>query len=817
MNKRYFSTTFRHLWRHRLFTSLNIFGLAISISACWIIFRIVSYEFSYEKNLPEKDRVYRVESGFIFDGKEEYNAGASAPMYQGIRESIGAVELAVPLHGQWAKAVQIARADGKPLVLDDPTNIAATDADYFSMIPYHWLAGNPSTAFQGPDKVVLTQSRAAKYFPGIQPQELLHRTIIYYGFRDTVTRTITGIVADPETPTEFTTQEFCSLPQKAYELNTWTNTNGQDKLYVRLKKDAKPEKVLGQINSLVQQKVKLFNASHGSEHFDFKRWFILTPIKDSHFTVDIKEYNERKASKKVLYGLVGISLFLLILACINYINMSVAAMPQRAREIGVRKTLGSGQARLIGQFLFQTLLTTLIAAVLAHALSLIGFVLLKDIIPPGVSPFGSGFQLLGFVAVVSVIVTFLAGIYPGWLITRVKTVDVFRTGHIFKNTRGFSLQRALIVFQFVIALAFISCAIVVGRQLQYVLKTDMGFTKDAVVLADIPWKYRTDQRYADKHTALLHELKKIPGIKAIAEGSPPMTESFSSSQYEYLQEGKEPIRRQVFRKWVDTAYLNLYGLQLLAGRNLHPSDTANEYVINEAALHAFDFKSPQDAIGKFIGPQEQKFPIVGVIKDFHAQNFYSSIDPLDLECNKENLGNFNIKLAGNDPAEWQATLKKIEKKWYAFYPPESLKFRFYDEIIEDMYTDELHMARLINLATGMAIFISCLGLFGLAVLTAYQRTKEIGIRKVLGASVATIVQLLSKEYLRLVVISMLIAVPIAWWAMKSWLQNFVYRVQLSWWMFALAGLMGIVLALITVGFHALKAARANPVDSLRTE
>lgn len=816
MIKKYLTTTLRHLWRHRLFTALNIFGLAISVSAGWIIFRIVDFEFSYEKTLPDKNNIYRVVSGFVFDGKEEYNGGVSAPMYQGIRQQIPGIRNVVPVFGKWLKSVEINNTPGKPLIVDDPADIVATDSTYFSMIPYRWIAGNRSTSLLAPENVVLTESRAKQYFPNKNPADILNKTITYYSYGDTVQRTVTGIVADLKTPTEFTAKEFCSLPTKAYALAAWTNTNGSDKLYLQLKEGTNAGKILKQVDNLSAAKRKEFEQGR-PDNPEYKRWYQLLPLKESHFSTYINEYNVRKASKPVLYGLMGIALFLLVLACINYINMSVAAIPQRAKEIGVRKTLGSSKTQLIGQFLCETIITTLSAGILSYFISLFGFWLLKDIIPPGVEPLSNILQLTAFIIIVVIVVALLAGIYPGWLITRVKAINIFRnTSFNYKKANGFSLQKALIVFQFVIALVFITSALIVGNQLHYALKSDMGFNKDAVVLINVPWKYVNDEKYKDKQFTLLTELKSIPGIQKISLGVEPMTNDFSSSQYEYAQEGKEPIKKQVFRKWVDTAYFNLYGMKLLAGRNLHASDTTNEFVINETAVHAFGFKSPQDAIGKFIGQSDQKFPIAGVVKDFHQQDFYKTIDPLSFENDKSNLSTFNIKL-GNDASQWQQKIKAIEKKWYGFYPPETFAYKFYDEAIAQMYEQEQHLAKLINLATTISIFISCLGLFGLAVLTAFQRTKEIGIRKILGASVAGIVQLLSKEYVLLIMLAIIIAAPVSWWAMNKWLQNFAYRIQIEWWMFLLAGIAAIVLALITVSSQAIKVALANPVKSLRTE
>lgn len=629
MTRQNLITCFRHLWRHRQFTALNIFGLAISISACWIIYRIVDYEFSFDEDLPKKENIYRVISGFVYNEKEIYNGGASRPLYQGIRQQIDGLKHVVPVFGTWrVKSIEVENPTGKPLIFEEQEGVVATDSSYFNMLPYQWLAGNKKEAFDSPQSVVLTENRAKQYFPGENLSEIMGKTITYYSYQDTVARTVKGVVDDLKAPSEFTSKEFYPLASQTYELNTWTNTNGSDKLYLELDESINPEIIVSQINRIVEVKTKEWREQSANK-IKFKRWFLLLPLVESHFSTYINEYGVRKASKPITYGLIGVALFLLILACINYINMSIAALPQRAKEIGVRRTLGSNRMELIGKFLTETMTTALLACILAFLLSKLGFYLLRDIIPEEVTFFTYVHEFIIFAIVLLIGITILAGLYPAWLITKVRAIDIFRnTSFRQKNNKGFSLQKTLIVFQFTVALIFITSSIIVAKQLHYSLSSDMGFNKDAVVLADIPWKYLSEKGYQDRQFTLLAELKTIPGIQNISMGEVPMTNSYSSSQYEYAREGREPVRRQVYKKRVDTSYMDLYGIKLLAGRNLHISDTVNEYVINEAAVKAFGFSSPQEqeAIGEFIGPVNSKYPIVGVVKDFHLQDFYTKID-----------------------------------------------------------------------------------------------------------------------------------------------------------------------------------------------
>ncbi|WP_028298171.1 ABC transporter permease [Olivibacter sitiensis] len=814
MIKNHFKIASRYLWKNRLFTSLNIFGLAIGVSACWIIYRIVSYEFSYEQKLSAKESIYRLVTGRVFDEKESYYGGVSAPIYQGVREEVSGVANVVPLYGRWINSLEIPQDDGQPLLIEDPQGVIATDSAYFDMVAYTWLAGNKRSAFAHPDNVVLTESRAKSYFPNTKPHDIVGKTMLY---NDSLRKTVSGIVQDLDYPTEFVAQEFLYLKPTAYPLVEWTNTNGTDKLYLQIDQAADTTKVLAQINALVDQKWKRFQEDT-KPTYEFKRWFVLESLTNMHFTTHINERGVRKASKPVLFGLMGIGAFLLLLACINYINLSTAQIPQRSKEIGVRKTLGGSSKSLIVQLLSETTIIVALAAFLAYGFQKLGLYLLTDMIPEGALLYNKDLITTLFITGLLLLTILLSGIYPAWLVTRVNPINIFKPGVSRNNGKqNLSLRKGLIVFQYVIAQCFIIGALIMGQQLNYTLHKDLGFDKEAVLLIDIPWKVLFNDAYKGKEQVLAEELKKELGIRMVSRGKAPLVQGFSSSPYIYSSPDiSAPVNRQLQKKVVDTDYLQFYDMQLLAGRNLHATDTVSELIINETAAKAYGFAQPQDAIGKILTQSDRPYPIVGVVKDFHSQDFYTEIQPLALMTAAGSMGTINVKL-NPDPSTWQSTIQHMQQHWNSIYPPDTFHYQFYDQNIETLYQQERNMAQLINMATAISIIISCLGLFGLATLTAFQRTKEIGIRKVLGATVSGIVGLLSKDFVKLVLLAIIIATPIAWWTMNKWLEDFAYKIEIQWWMFALAGLMAVVVAIFTVATQAIKAAMANPVESLRDE
>ena len=809
---------FRQLWRNRLFTALNVLGLSIGLAACWMIFQLVSYEFSFDADQPNRDRIYKVVSDFTFDGKENGNAGAPKPLAEAIREQIGGVETVVGLYDQWIVSLQVPQPSGEPLTFSDIDKVQATKTDYFKLIPYQWLAGSPAKVLAEPYEAVLTLSRAEKYFPGLTPEQMLGKTILY---RDTLGVKVTGVVADLSRSTSFTGKEFLSLStfQQGDEargfIENWGGVNSSDQIFLLLSAKTDVAKLNKNINAL-----SLKNSEEQMKQWggNFTRKHSLIPLSEVHFAPNYAG-RTRTVNKNVLLALMGLAAFLLALAVINYVNLTTAQIPQRAREIGIRKTLGSSRRRLIGQFLGETFLVTSLACGLAFLWTVTFRSSLSDLFPEGLDLYPNIGQTLAFMATLMIGVSILAGWYPSLLITRFQPTQVLRGQVSVKFGRNnFSLRRSLIVFQFVIAQAFVIGAIIMNQQLRFTMEKDLGFDREAVLTFEIPYKLLQSEAYGEKQFALKEELKRLPEVAAVSLGDPPFNQNYSSGSIIYKGAKKE-VERNVYRKYVDTDLLDTYNMQLLAGRNLLPSDTVREYVINETAVREFGFKNPQEAIGKFVSEQNNhlSIPIVGVVKDFHTATFSQKIDPLALMTQKDQTGSFNVKLASQKPADWQTAIQKMETLWKSTYPDAPFEYKFYDDMISQYYKSERRMAKIVNLSTGIAILISCLGLFGLATLTAFQRTKEIGVRKVLGASIAGIVAMLSKDFVLLVLIALVIASPIAWYFMNQWLADFAYHVDISWWVFALAGVTALAIALLTVGYQAVKAALMNPVESLRSE
>ena len=823
MFRNYLTIALRNFWRHKVFSLITLSGLAIGISTSLVIYLIVQYNFSVDTFHPDGARMYRVVSNFKFSGEEYHNSGVPGPLYKAVQQEVTGVEEVTGFF-TYGGNVQIPVATKQePVLFKNEFKMIFTDGAFFRFFPRQWLAGSQQSALSEPFTVVISEAKAMKYFPKVSYTEIIGRRIIY---NDSIQTTVTGVVADAPANTDLSFEEFLSLAtvqttglKNDFGLEGWGSTSSASQLYVKLAPQAQPAQVHGQLKKLM----KKYRPDDNMDVSNTAEW-ALQPLRDMHFNGNYNTYFIPVASRTTLYGLAAAALFLLLLGCINFINLTTAQSTQRAKEIGIRKTIGSSKQQLILQFLGETFFITLVATILSVVLTQWILKAFADFIPSGLTyNLVEQPHIIVFLLVLILVVTLLSGFYPAYILSAYKPVLVLKnvayanTG----KTRSAWLRKTLTVSQFVIAQVFIMATVLVTKQIHYSLTKDLGFKKEAILSFGVPFNLQLFrlQQPETKHNVLLSQLQEVPGITQLSVGGPPpSSNSITTGQVKYV-DGKKELQTDVQFKYGDTAYLRLYGLHLLAGRNIRQSDSTVEYVINETYAKMLGFKKPEDALGQNLLIDNKSIPIVGVVADFHPRSLHEPIKPLALSCAVANHYIFHVALKPQPPSSntWKTTIAKIEKAYKQLYPKDDFQYTFYDETIAAFYKADQDTSKLLGWATSLSILISCLGLLGLAIYTTNQRTKEIGIRKVLGATVAQIVSILSKDFLRLVVIAFVIAVPIAWWGMTQWLQNFAYRTSLSWWIFAVSGMGMLLVALLVLGVRTVQAARANPVKNLRTE
>ncbi|MGK6350411.1 ABC transporter permease [Parapedobacter sp. DT-150] len=812
MIKNFFTTTYRHLWRNRLFTALNLLGLSIGISSALVISLIVYYEFSFDTFQPDHDRIYRVVIDANFNGVEGHSVGVPAPLGSAIPQELTGIEQTVPVFQFPRDATAEVRMEGdnaaKPRVFKKQKDIVFTNGDYFRLLGYEWLGGEKSNAITQPFTVVLTKSRAQLYFPDLSPVAAIGKQLTY----NDMTLTVSGIVDDLDKPTDFSGKEFISLatieasPLKDnFMMEVWNDWMAYSQLFVKLSAGHTASVIQAQLNTLYQQ----HNTETGRD-----MTLTLQPLSDVHFNPLYPSVSGRIAQRTTLYALMAVAAFLLLLGCINFINLTTAQASQRAKEIGIRKTMGSSRLQLIKQFLGETIVLTSIATIVSVLSIPVILRLFSDFIPEGLTTdliFQPGYLLLLVLLVVAV--SFLSGCYPALILSGYTPVSVLKNqvSGFTGQTRHASIRKILTVSQFTIAQFFILATVIVSQQINYSIDSEMGFDKEAV------FKFDTPRDTVEAHrTQLLHAIQSTPGVELTSTGFfAPADRGMSFTNVSY-HNGTEELKPTTQIRWGDENYLDVYGIKLVAGRDVLPDDSTNEILVNEQFAKEIGFQQPAEALGKFLNWNGKAVPIVGVMKDFHHQSTRSHIMPLLFE--KNHGSTFHVRLKPNREGQsWSDAIAQIQKAYHSVYPDEEFNYQFVDEMIAQFYEREQATASLLTWAMSLSILISCLGLLGLATYTINTRTKEIGIRKVLGATVGSIVRLLSNDFVKLVLIAIAIASPIAWWAMNKWLADFAYRIDIQWWMFAAAGVAAVVIALLTVSSQAIRAAVANPVDSLRDE
>jgi putative ABC transport system permease protein len=817
MIKNYLLVAFRTIIRSKLYAAIHILGLSIGISASLVIFLIVRYEFSFDKFEKDSDRIYRVVIDMKVSGLQGYSAAVPAPLGAAIQDEVSGVQYTVPVmtfQGDARVNVEVMQ-NGKPVVFKHQDGVVFTNSDYFELLPYNWVAGSPQGSLKEPFSVVLTESRARLYFGQEPLDNIVGKQITY---QDDLKFIVTGVTRDLDENTDFVGREFLShstiVKTRLHEnfmMTVWNDWMAYSTVFVKLQEDNDIAGVEAQLATLLAKYIK----DTGTDVKN-SRTFHLQPLEDMHFDSRYAGFGQRLAHMPTLYGLLAIAGFLLLLGCINFTNLATAHASRRSKEIGIRKTVGSSRKQLIFQFLSEAFCITLLATVLSICIAPLLLDQFSDFIPAGITfEVWNEPVILAFLLGLMMMVSFFAGIYPALVLSGFRPVVVLKD-QVFSGVaaRTGGLRKFLIVFQFATAQVFVIAAFMVTKQIHFALNEDLGYRKDAIITFITPRDPDADHRQT-----LLNKLSAMPEVELVSAGFlPPAAEGAAFSNISYNDGKSEIIVPGVQIRWGDANYLNLYKVNIVAGRNIREGKDVQEVLINESYAKELGFKDPLAALGKELTMNRgSKWPIVGVMQNFHETSLRGQIGPLVFKSEAGSF--FHIALMPQDPSGsvWPSALAKMETAYHDIYPESEFKYDFYDDSIAKFYIREQNTGRLLNWAMGLSIIISCMGLLGLAVYTSAARTKEIGIRKIMGASVSAIVTLLSREFVMLIAVAFCIAAPVAWWSIYEWLQNFAYRTSMDWWVFAASGVALLLVALLTLGAQIIQTARQNPVKSLRSE
>lgn len=799
MLRNYFQTAIRNLRPNKGYAAINIVGLAVGIAACLLIVLVIQFETSFDNFHPNRDHIYRVGSDFKQPDGMHYSVGACFVAARQLRIDYPQLRNVATIYHSAGDQITVMDANNKPTEKKfDEQGLFFIEPPFFEIFNFPLVAGDPKTALAEPNTAVLTQATAERYFGNWQ--NALGRTIQY---KDHTICKVTGILKNLPANTDFPINVALSLTTKGdASADDWGNNNGFLNIYVV----TPPGMTRAQLNA----DLLAFTRRHETAESAARRWFAAQPFSEIHYDSRYGNYSKRTFSKELITAISLIGVFLLVIACINFINIATAQAVNRGKEVGVRKVLGSQKGQLIGQFLTETFIITALSVIVAIFAAYYTLPFLNQLLKTNITlEFNS--TIMVFVIAALVIVTLLSGLYPAAILSAFKPVTALKSKFSTRTVGGVSLRRVLVVLQFTIAQALIIGTLVVVRQMDYFTHTPMGFDKDAVVTIAVPG----DSASITKYPGLKSQLLGLAGVNNASFSTFAITDDNHWGSPFTFDNAAKPVDFNADLKWSDADVFKTYGLQMAAGRPYEPSDTVREFVVNESLVRQMGFQHNQEILGKqidFWG--ELKGPVVGVVKDFNSASLKFKMAPVVMAPWKYVYGTIAVKL---EPGNLRQSLAAIQKIWTTIYPAYVYKYQFLDESIAAYYAQEDQLSKLYKIFAGIAIFISCLGLYALVSFMAGQRTKEIGIRKVLGASAGHIVYLFSREFVLLIVIAFVIAGPLAYYFMHSWLNNFPNRITIGAGIFVITIIASVAIAWLTVSYRAIKAALMNPVKAIRTE
>lgn len=805
MLKNYLKTAYRSLWRNKSYTFINVAGLTLGITVCLIIFQLVRYELEFDQIHPSAERLYRVVRDAKNSSGVEKSTVTPYPFSVAFRNDFPEIPV-TQFHFHYETLLTV--GDEKSEV----TNIAFADSLFFDFFGFEVLSGNPKIELAQPGKVFVTESYLKK-MGGDKVKTIKLGNILELE--------VAGVIKDPVSPSHINVNMVASYRSLTgieeqligFPLDQW-GLNSAGFSYIRLPENQTKEQIEARFPDFVNKYYSKEDAG--------RQTYSLQPLSVIHFD---QEYEDNPGtsttSSSILIVLGCIALFILIIACVNFINLSTALSIRKGKEVGVRKTLGAQQGQLALQYLSEALLLTLIASIISLGIAEIatpalGRFLEKNLLLSNLHDLTT----LGFLSVLILLTALFAGAYPALVLSKFNPIDALKSRFSIQQDSSVSLRKTLVVVQFFIAQVLIICTLVVASQIRFFQNKSMGFAKEAVINVPLP----------DNKVEALESLR----TRLIAAGISDVSFALSAPMGDYnfgtgmhRPEVNTEERYNVRVKPVDIRYKDFYDLKLLAGRWFYESeekaasvekeeDRQYVYVMNEQAITALGFSTPEDAIGKHvtIGLNDIEAPIIGVVKDFHTTSLHNDLESLVMLNFPSLYYGAGVKINMENAS---TQLKTVEEVWTQLFPEYLYKYTFLDDYVNRLYQEEERMFTIIEIFAGVAIFIGCLGLFGLVSFMANQKVKEVAIRKTLGASTAQIVHLFSKEFIWLVIIAFVLAAPAAWYAMQLWLSEFAFKVDVSWMVFAAGILFTLIISFVTVGYRSMRAAQSNPVNALKSE
>lgn len=816
MLQNYFKIALRNLLKNKVFSLINVFGLSIGMACCMIILLWVKHELSYDKHHVNAENLYGVGTIFINQGEEKRTAGTPAPLGPNLVLEFPEIQKMTRLFISFNEDKSIVQLLKDSIINESfyETNGYAVDSTFFDIFNHDFLEGNPKTALTEPNTVVLTEPMAKKLFGN---QNAINQMVRISNTIGTIDYRVTGVVKKSKNPSHLDGYFFMSIYSGAIgdfvrDVTDMANNNFMY-TYIRLKPGTDAAALEKKFPAFIEKYASADLAAVG-----FQKKQFLQPLPAIHLSAAIGYEATTPGNITFVYILASIALLTLLIACINFMNLSTARSGTRANEVGIRKVMGAEKNNLIGQFIGESMLISLLSLLIAVVMVELSLPVFNQLTGKELSLIAQPLDLLWFVAI-ALITGLLAGSYPAFYLSSFNPVTVLK-GKLANSFSAMALRRGLVIFQFVISICLITASLFIGKQMRYLQNQELGFEQDQQII--IPLRTQNAKQISQ---TLRDEIVRNPTVRSATAATSYPGVPVISDRMMYKKGQNRELAKSVRFNYVDHDYLQSLNIQLAAGRFFSrefPADTVNRIVVNEATLRELGFTKEEEVVGQSLyfdwGGNTTLYEIIGVIKDFHFQSLHNKILPYAMKLfNDSNTPNPNFLIIYTSTNTTKSLLNSLEKTWKSLNPNEPFEYEFLKEAFQKNYETEQRISSLIGYFTLFAIFISCLGLFGLAAFTAERRTKEIGIRKVLGASIGGIVTLLSKEFLLLVTIAFILATPIAWYAANRWLESFAYRIPVQWWVFAIAGILALVIALFTISFQAIRAAVANPVESLKTE